>query len=163
MARKNAEFYFEVLGVEPNSTNVEIKNAYIKLIKKWHPDRFPNDFKKNIEATEKSKLINEAYHFLKKIYDLEGKKTTENAQSSKTRADNFKKHDIKMMKVKSSNIHSIGYDKIENILQVQFLHGTIYEYFKVPESVFNELMNAESKGKYATKNIFFKYQYKVVG
>jgi tetratricopeptide (TPR) repeat protein len=35
------ENYFEMLGVTPENTNDEVKNAYIALAKTWHPDRLP--------------------------------------------------------------------------------------------------------------------------
>ncbi len=57
MAQKD---YYSVLGVEKTATQDEIKSAYRKLAKKYHPDLNPN----NPEATEKMKEINEAYEIL---------------------------------------------------------------------------------------------------
>ena len=50
--------------------------------------------------------------------------------------------------VQSSNISSIGFDRGSSTLEVQFLNGSIYQYFGVPESVFDGLMNAPSKGTF---------------
>ena len=33
---------FEVLGIPDTSTEDEIKRAYLKLARKWHPDKNPN-------------------------------------------------------------------------------------------------------------------------
>ena len=50
--------------------------------------------------------------------------------------------------VTSSNIASIGYDAEQIILEVEFNYGSIYQYFDVPESVYEGLMTADSHGKY---------------
>ncbi len=65
--------YYKILGVDKSSSQDEIKKAYRKLAKKYHPDLHPNDDK----AQEKFKEINEAYEVLgdadrKKKYDTFG-------------------------------------------------------------------------------------------
>ena len=52
--------YYEVLGVNRNADEDEIKKAYRKLAKQYHPDMNPGD--KDAEA--KFKEINEAYEVL---------------------------------------------------------------------------------------------------
>jgi molecular chaperone DnaJ len=52
--------YYEIMGVQRNATEAEIKKAYRDLAKKYHPDLHPGD--KNAEA--KFKEINEAYEVL---------------------------------------------------------------------------------------------------
>lgn len=37
------ENYYAILGVEADSTQEEIRRAYLSLAKRLHPDRFPND------------------------------------------------------------------------------------------------------------------------
>ena len=56
MADQNKRDYYEVLGIGKNATDAEIKSAYRKLAKKYHPDLNPG----NKEAEEKFKEVNEA-------------------------------------------------------------------------------------------------------
>ena len=65
--------YYEILGVKKNSSEDEIKLAYRKLAKKYHPDLNKTD----PEAKEKFIKLKQAYDTLKdpikrKIYDQAG-------------------------------------------------------------------------------------------
>ena len=62
--------------------------------------------------------------------------------------------------VQSSNIASIGYDRDSSTLEVEFLNGLVYQYFAVPEEVFDGLMHAPSKGSFLdqyVKKAGYKY------
>jgi hypothetical protein len=64
--------------------------------------------------------------------------------------------------VNSSNLASIGYDEQNEILEIEFNHGGIYQYYDVPTDVHNELMNASSHGKYFIANIKDNYNFKKI-
>jgi hypothetical protein len=61
--------------------------------------------------------------------------------------------------VNSSNIASIGYDQATQILEVEFLNSTVYQYFNVPLPVYEGLMGAGSHGTYLNAHIKGQYQY----
>lgn len=52
---------YKVLGVSPNASDEEIKQAYRRLAKQYHPDRNPGDK----EAAKKMQQINDAYDRIK--------------------------------------------------------------------------------------------------
>lgn len=50
--------------------------------------------------------------------------------------------------VESSNIDEIGYDAGSMTVEVLFKKSGLYQYFDVPENVFAEFLQSESKGKF---------------
>jgi KTSC domain len=66
---------------------------------------------------------------------------------------------INRIPVSSSNISSIGYDQDSQILEEEFLKGNIYQYFDVPQAVYEEFLSADSKGKYLIAQIKGNYRY----
>lgn len=69
---------------------------------------------------------------------------------------------IKKIPVISSNIASVGYDKNERILEIKFHHGAVFQYFDIPEKVYEELMSSPSLGAYFMNEVkdIFKHRRK---
>lgn len=59
--------------------------------------------------------------------------------------------------VVSSNVSSVGFDEASGVLEVEFSGGAIWQYLGVPPSIYKNLMDAESKGKYVNSHIRGKY------
>ncbi|MFN6517226.1 MAG: DnaJ domain-containing protein [Nostoc sp. CreGUA01] len=72
---------YEILELEPGASPAQLKRAYRKLVKVWHPDRFFNQKEKQ-EAEEKIKKINAAYNKLKSEFSFEPPTTVNPSSSS---------------------------------------------------------------------------------
>lgn len=64
--------------------------------------------------------------------------------------------------VLSREIEWIGYEHKRNMLQVEFIVGSIYQYENVPEMVYQEFLTAPSYGRFFESNIKNKYRVRKV-
>lgn len=73
---------------------------------------------------------------------------------------------IPLTDVESSNIQAIGYDRKIQTLRVAFQDQSgvprVYDYPLVPESEYNRLMEAESKGKFFNSRVKPMYGFRSV-
>ena len=65
--------------------------------------------------------------------------------------------------VASSNISSIGYDAGTETLEIEFLNGSIYQYYNVPQNMYDQLIQAGSKGRFLNTYIKNAYPYSRLG
>ena len=65
--------------------------------------------------------------------------------------------------VQSSMITSIGYDENTSTLEVEFNSGAIWQYYDVPGSIYYDMMNSGSLGKFFHSNIKRQYREAQVG
>ncbi len=63
----------------------------------------------------------------------------------------------------SSQISKVKYNTETKVLTIQFKTGSIYEYAGVPNEVFDAFIAAESQGKYFSREIQGKYNFKFIG
>jgi DnaJ-class molecular chaperone len=80
----NYKDYYQILGVPKNAAEKDIKSAYRKLARKWHPDANPNNQQ---QAEEKFKELQEAYEVLgdsdkRRKYDVLGSNWKEAANQA---------------------------------------------------------------------------------
>ncbi len=59
---KSKGTYYDILNVHPRASDDDIKRAYLRLVKKFHPDLNPNDRRM---AELRLRVINEAYTGIK--------------------------------------------------------------------------------------------------
>ena len=98
--------YYKILNISDNSTQEEIKSAYRRLARKWHPDVAGN----SNEAINKFKDMNEAYETLsdtvrksnydkaRKFYSYSSETTAQTTKTSQTTTKSETKNDFKNTK-----------------------------------------------------------------
>ncbi len=71
------------------------------------------------------------------------------------------KEEIKLQRnqVASSNVAAVGYDEPTSTLEVEFVNGSVYNYFDVPRNEYDQLVSASSVGTYLAANIKGHYRY----
>jgi len=65
---------------------------------------------------------------------------------------------MKREEVVSSYIKSVGYDRENSILEIEFKYGAVHQYQYVDENTYREFINSKSIGSYFNskiKNAFF--------
>ncbi|MCW5553180.1 MAG: KTSC domain-containing protein [Verrucomicrobiae bacterium] len=65
-----------------------------------------------------------------------------------------------MTSVPSSNLAAVGYNPFTAVLTIAFHGDRVYQYFRVPVSIYQGLLRAESHGKYFHAHIKNRYAYR---
>ena len=142
---KSTENLYHILGVKENATEDELKQAYRKLAKKYHPDSHPEDK----ECEKKFQKISEAYRILsqpekRKKYDAEWQKRGEEQKKGKT--------------AQTAQKHQTGQDSEVNF---ENIHRTFEQFFGFdPESkkVTNEKkLNPNAQNPLDTSDLFERF------
>ncbi|XP_067321487.1 dnaJ homolog subfamily C member 21-like [Anolis sagrei] len=105
--RKDEMDCYEILGVPHGATHDEIKKAYRRKLKKWHPDKNPDNKK---EAEEKSKEITEAYKMLtfekKHMFESSSKDKEKEAGVSSAHENHKEKTKVEESQTKPDQLNS---------------------------------------------------------
>ncbi|MFY0255961.1 KTSC domain-containing protein [Chitinophaga sp. 30R24] len=134
----------KLLGVDKEANLKELKSVYRNLMKEFHPDKFQDNEEERLVAEEKSKKVIEAYHFLVSI----APETIEQALPEYTAT------------VSTSQILHYSYEK--QILQLNFVDGSSYEYFGVPKTLYIKLCNSDVPGRFCRRHIYHEFVYRKV-
>ena len=147
--------YYEILQVNQNASNEIIEKAYKTLAKKYHPDLYKQENKK--EAEEIFKKINEAYETLsnstkRQLYD-------ENLNSTTISKEKYEQMCLqnKMLKEQLQNL-TLEYNKIisqkNNFSNNSFFNesNTNYKNINTNSSYYNGQVNNDSDTYYNNNN-----------
>jgi curved DNA-binding protein len=116
--------YYKVLGVDKKASEKDIKNAYRKLARKYHPDLNPND----AEAHKKFQQLNEANEVLsdvekRKKYDQYGENWQHGAEHEQARQQQSRQQSGGFGAGHSSGSEGFGGDDFSDFFQSMFGGG----------------------------------------
>lgn len=69
---------------------------------------------------------------------------------------------MRVATVESSTLATVAYNEAREMLQLGFCSRAVYQYFGVPGSVHQALLDAPSKGRYFNRNIRGRFPYRPI-
>lgn len=120
---------YEVLGIKSGASQDEIKSAYRKLIKQYHPDKFIDNPLKNL-AEEKMIEINQAYDSLTKNSGNTNYNSTSSSNSSNYNNSSNASYDFQEIRrlIQSGN-YAFAENKLNSIsnrnAEWHYLYGAV--------------------------------------
>lgn len=140
---------YEVLGVKPGASQEEIKSAYRKLVKQYHPDQYVDNPLKDL-AQEKLVEVNKAYEMLKNngesgSYTSSSNRYNSNNNESNTYSNNTAIYSEIRSLIQMRNI-SVAESKLNSIrdrdAEWYYLYGTVMMAKGWFESAYNNIQRA---------------------
>ena len=134
----------KLLGVDKEVELKELKSIYRNFMKDWHPDKIQDDPQAKLHAEEKSKAFIEAYHLLVSI------------------APETREQQLAQYTEVITNSKMIDFVYKAQTLEVRFADGSRYEYFGLPHSIYNKLVNPDTPDRFARRHIYHSFVYRKV-
>jgi hypothetical protein len=66
---------------------------------------------------------------------------------------------MEKQEVDSTVIHAIGHTRV---LEIEFESGSVYQYFDVPQKIYDAMLQSDSKGRYFNQHIRGKFPYQEI-
>lgn len=132
----------KLLAVEKGATLQELKTVYRNFMKAWHPDKIQDNEAAKLEAEAKSTEFIEAYHLLVSIAP----------ETHEQQKDQYEQT--------MSGSRLIDFQYKGTTLIINFADGSSYEYFGLPKSVYNNLVNSNTPDRFARRHIYHSYVYR---
>lgn len=139
---KRIKEYKTLFQIENEIDLGELKQAYRKLVKKWHPDKFQEGDPLKEEAEIMGQKVVDGYHFLVSI-------------APETRAANLPEY---TKTITTCGITGLNHKGL--LLEITFTDGSCYEYFGVNSNTFNKLWNSDKQVRFAKRSIYNSYVYR---
>ena len=139
---KRISEYKKLFQIEDEIDLAELKLAYRKLVKQWHPDKFQDGDPVKEDAEIMGQKVVDGYHFLVSI-------------APETRAANFEEY--------NNTINECGITGLKHkglLLEITFTDGNTYEYFGVNANTFNKLWNSDKQVRFAKRSIYNSFIYR---
>ncbi len=139
---KRINQYKKLFNVDQEIDLSALKKTYRNLVKEWHPDKFQEGDEKAVEAEIMSRQIIDGYHFLVSIAPETKAKQLDSYTQTTTECGIF------------------DFQHKGLLLEITFTDGTTYEYFGVPKTLYQKMINSDKMVRFAKRNIYNSYLYR---
>ena len=157
--KKDLTYYLLILGLQTNFDKDELKKAYKKEAKKWHPDLNKDD----INAEEKLKLINEAYEYLSSEENFKSENNNYSEQNNVNKEYSNEEEKVSKDREKNSKVFiwilkSLSFPLVFPIAFLLIASPIILS-FPILEEDIKEINYCYALEKIIARNIFKKKDY----
>ena len=129
MTTSSKKDYLSILGLSSEFDDIELKKAFRREARKWHPDLNKND----INAEDRFKLINEAYEFLR-----DPARRVKSIDSNSSNEENFKKYSTGFPEFKDYLNSLFGFEYESELDNESYNQTSDFYEEEKPDEIFNE-------------------------